>query len=64
MLLAGLYQGGNTHKWETAQSIALIIIGAVMFIGCFIWDFSGFAKRPLFQLYMFKKFREFTVLIV
>lgn len=64
MLLAGLYQGSNTHSWETAKVITLIIIGAVLFIGCFIWDFSGLAKRPLFPLYMFKKFREFTVLVM
>lgn len=64
MLLAGLYQGSNTHKWKTAQSIALIVIGAILFISCFVWDFSGMAKRPLFPRYMFSKFREFTVLIM
>jgi hypothetical protein len=63
MLLAGLYQGSNTEKWHSAEVISLIVIGAVLFISCFIWDFNGFAKRPLFPLYMFKKLREFTFLI-
>lgn len=64
MLLAGLYQGGNTHEWRTAEVIALIIVGAITFVGCFFYDFSGLAKRPLFPFYMFKKFREFTVLMM
>jgi hypothetical protein len=64
MLLAGLYQGGNTLHWKTPTVICLIVIGAIMFIGCFVWDFMGFAKRPLFPAYMFKKFREFTVLLM
>ncbi|KAL1985418.1 hypothetical protein VTN96DRAFT_7861 [Rasamsonia emersonii] len=64
MLLAGLYQGGNTRNWRTIEVIVLIVLGMVMFIGCFICDFFGFAKRPLFLFYMFKKFREFTVLVI
>lgn len=64
MLLAGLYQGGNTRNWRTIEVIVLIVLGMVMFIGCFICDFFGFAKRPLFLFYMFKKFREFTVLVM
>lgn len=63
MLLAGLYQGSNTKVWKQAQVIALIVIGSILFIGCFIWDFNGYAKRPLFPPYMFMKFREFTFLI-
>lgn len=64
ILLVGLYQGGNTRIWHSAGVVAPIVLGGIAFIGCFIWEFSGVAKRPLFPFYMFKKGREFTSLIV
>lgn len=64
VLLVGLYQGGNTRTWHSAGVVVPIVLGGIAFIGCFIWEFSGMAKRPLFPSYMFKKGREFTSLIV
>ena len=64
VLLVGLYQGGNTKVWRQASVIAPITLGGAAFIGCFMWEFSGLPKRPLFPSYMFKKGREFTSLLV
>lgn len=64
ILLVGLYQAGNTRIWHSAGVVAPIVLGGISFIGCFIWEFSGVARRPLFPFYMFKKGREFTSLIV
>lgn len=64
VLLVGLYQGGNTRVWGQASVVAPIVLGALTFLGCFAWDWSGIPKRPLFPLYMLKKFREFTVLLM
>ena len=63
VLLVGLYQGGNTRVWKQASVIAPIVCGGAAFIGCFVWEFSGIPKRPLFPWYIFAKFREFTSLI-
>jgi hypothetical protein len=43
--------------------IAPIVVEAVLFIACFVWDFSGIPKQPIFPLHLFKKFREYTILL-
>ena len=64
VLLIGLYQGGNTKVWYQAGVITPITLGGIVFIGCFVWEFSGIPKRPLFPYYLFSKLREFTALKV
>lgn len=64
LFLIGLNWGGTSYPWVSAAVLVPLILGAVIFGLCFAWDFSGKAKRPLFPLRLFKKFREYSALLV
>ncbi|KAL6248800.1 hypothetical protein RBB50_003863 [Rhinocladiella similis] len=64
LFLLGLGWGGTTYPWASAHVLAPLIIGILLFIGTFFWDFYGPVKRPIFPYRLFKKFREFTSLLV
>lgn len=64
LFLLGLGWGGTTYPWASAHVLAPLIIGIVVFISTFFWDFYGPVKRPIFPYRLFKKFREFTSLLV
>lgn len=59
----GISWGGISYPWSSAPVIAPIVIGGVLFIACFVWDFSGIPKQPIFPLHLFTKFREYTILL-
>jgi MFS family permease len=63
LFLVGISWGGISYPWNSAPVIAPIFIGGVLFIACFFWDFSGIPKTPLFPLHLFKKTREYTILL-
>ncbi|ORY18627.1 fungal trichothecene efflux pump [Clohesyomyces aquaticus] len=63
IFLFGLNAGGNTYPWESAGTLAPLILGALIFLGAFVYDFIV-PKDPLFPWYLFKNFREFSSLIV
>lgn len=64
ILLIGLTWAGSVdHPWDSASTIAPIVVGVVVLIACFIYDFT-IPKQPLFPLHLFRQFREFTVLLV
>ena len=62
VFLFGLSSGGNTYPWKSAAALAPLILGFIVFLGSFIYDFI-FPKDPLFPWYLFKKFREFSSLL-
>ena len=66
--LLGLSWGGNPgHPWNSASVVAPIIIGAVSFIGAFLYDFMVIDKagrHALFPRDLMSKFQEFTVSLV
>lgn len=63
LFLVGISWGGISYPWKSAPVIVPIVVGAVLFIACFFWDFSGIPKVPIFPLHLFKKFREYTILL-
>ena len=63
VFLFGLNAGGNTYPWKSAGTLAPLILGFIVFIGSFIYDFTV-AKDPLFPWYLFRMFREFSALPV
>jgi MFS family permease len=63
VFLYGLNSGGTTYPWEAAGTLAPLILGLIVFLSAFVYDFTV-AKDPLFPWYLFKKFREFSSLIV
>ncbi|KAK5024951.1 hypothetical protein LTS07_008329 [Exophiala sideris] len=61
--LIGLTWAGQTnHPWRSASVIAPIVIGFCVLAACFAYDFT-LAQRPLFPLEVFRKVRDFTVLL-
>lgn len=63
VFLFGLNAGGNSYPWKSGGTLAPLIIGALVFLGAFIYDFIV-PKDPLFPWYLFKNFREFSALPV
>lgn len=61
--LFGLNVGGNTYPWTHAGTLVPLILGLVVFLASFVYDFTV-AKDPLFPWYLFKAFREFSALLV
>lgn len=65
LFLLGLGWAGIQHPWRSAAVIAPVVIGLVLFILTFAWDFTrGPDTRPLFPYRLFRKFREFNSLII
>lgn len=61
--LIGLTWAGQTnHPWRSVSVIAPIVIGFCILAACFVYDFS-LAQRPLFPLEVFRRIRDFTVLL-
>lgn len=63
VFLFGLNSGGNTYAWGAAGTVAPLVLGLIVFIAAFVYDFTV-AKDPLFPWYLFSSFREFSSLIV
>ncbi|KAK5200434.1 hypothetical protein LTR72_009684 [Exophiala xenobiotica] len=64
LFLLGLGWPGTQYPWRSAAVIAPLTVGGVLFLCTFVWDFSGRAARPLFPYRLFRKFREFTSLVI
>ncbi|KIW90309.1 uncharacterized protein Z519_08953 [Cladophialophora bantiana CBS 173.52] len=61
--LIGLtWAGQANHPWRSASVIVPIIAGFCCLVACFAYDFT-LAKRPLFPLVVFRKLRDFTMLL-
>ncbi|USP72735.1 hypothetical protein yc1106_00009 [Curvularia clavata] len=61
--LIGLtWAGGAGHPWRSASVIIPVVLGFTVLLSAFVYDFV-WAKQPLFPLKIFKKFREYTVLL-
>lgn len=63
MLIGLTWAGSVDHPWKSASTIAPIIVGVVVLIATFIYDFTV-PKQPLFPLQLFRQVREFTMLLV
>lgn len=65
LFLLGLGWAGIQHPWRSAAVIAPLVLGAILFLCTFAWDFTrGPDTRPLFPWRLFRKFREFNSLII
>ncbi|RDL37977.1 uncharacterized protein BP5553_05410 [Venustampulla echinocandica] len=63
VFLYGLNSGGNAYPWGSAGTLAPLILGLIVFLAAFAYDFT-IPKDPLFPWYLFKNFREYSSLIV
>ena len=71
----GLYSAGLTlfliglnfptiFPWRSAAVLVPLIIGFLLIIAAFIWDFYGPVQRPIFPWNIMKMFREYTLLLL
>jgi MFS family permease len=62
-----LFLVGLTYLGKSSYSVALVAatvtIGALIFIGCFAYDFT-IPKNPIFPFHLFAMVREFTVHLI
>ncbi|KAL2430475.1 hypothetical protein ABEF95_008581 [Exophiala dermatitidis] len=63
VFLYGLNSGGNTYSWHSAGTVAPLVLGAIVFLAAFVYDFTV-ANDPLFPWYLFRSFREFSALLM
>ncbi|KAF2019486.1 MFS general substrate transporter [Aaosphaeria arxii CBS 175.79] len=64
LLLLGLNWGGVSYPWASAHVIAPIVVAFVCFVGLGFWEVYGNLKYPILPPKLFKKWREFTSLLV
>jgi hypothetical protein len=59
------WAGTAGHAWRDASVVAPIVIGAILFICSFGYDwFIAKQSRAFFPLHLFRRFREYTVSLV
>lgn len=58
-----LNAGGNTYPWRSGGTLTPLILGFIVFIAAFVYDFMV-PQDPLFPWYLFRNFREFSALPV
>jgi hypothetical protein len=64
LCLVGLsWAGSAAHPWRGTSVIAPIVVGGVLIILLFLYDFR-FAKQPIFPYRLFRRVREYTVLLI
>ena len=64
LFLLGLGWGGVSYPWKSAAVLVPLILGALLFIATFFYDFSGHAIRPLFPKRLLGNVREYTILLI
>ncbi|KIW86462.1 hypothetical protein Z517_01860 [Fonsecaea pedrosoi CBS 271.37] len=63
-LIGMSWAGEEGHAWHSASVVAPIVLGALTFIGSFVYDWTMKPKLPLMPLHIFRMVREFTILLV
>lgn len=64
LFLLGVNFGGRTYAWSHPAVIAPIVIGLACFIALGLWDCYADLKYPLLPPKLFRKVREFDMVIV
>jgi hypothetical protein len=65
VFLIGLsWAGEEGHPWHSASVVAPIVLGGLVFIGTFVYDWTVKPKVPLMPFHIFRMVREFTILLV
>ncbi|CAK7210074.1 hypothetical protein SCUCBS95973_000669 [Sporothrix curviconia] len=64
LFLLGINFGGRTYPWKSAGTIAPIVVGVLCFVAVGFWCAYANLKYPLFPPKLFKRVREFDMVIV
>ncbi len=64
LFLLGINFGGRTYPWRSAGTIAPIVVGFMCFVAVGLWCAYADLKHPLFPPKLFRRVREFDMVIV
>ncbi|OAA54358.1 Fungal trichothecene efflux pump [Niveomyces insectorum RCEF 264] len=64
LLLLAINWGGVLHPWKSAAVIAPLVISFALFIFLGFWEVYAPLKHPILPPRLFRKFREFTAVLV
>ncbi|KAF1980237.1 MFS general substrate transporter [Bimuria novae-zelandiae CBS 107.79] len=64
LLLLGLNWGGVTYPWSSAHVVAPIVIAFTCFVALGFWEVYATLEYPILPPELFKKWRDFTSLLV
>ncbi|KAF2442924.1 MFS general substrate transporter [Karstenula rhodostoma CBS 690.94] len=64
LLLLGLNWGGVTYPWSSAHVVAPIVVAFACFVTLAFWEVYATLKYPILPPKLFKKWREFTALLI
>ncbi|KAL5461037.1 hypothetical protein PMIN06_002385 [Paraphaeosphaeria minitans] len=64
LLLLGLNWGGVTYPWSSAHVVVPIVVAFTCFVALGFWEVYAPLKYPILPPKLFKKWREFTALLV
>ncbi|KAF2264088.1 MFS general substrate transporter [Lojkania enalia] len=64
LLLLGLNWGGVSYPWSSSHVVAPIVVAFVCFIALGFWEVFAPLRYPILPPKLFKKWREFTALLV
>ncbi|OAA59713.1 Fungal trichothecene efflux pump [Niveomyces insectorum RCEF 264] len=64
LFLLGINFGGRTYPWRSAGTIAPIVVGGMCFVAVGLWCAYADLKHPLFPPKLFRRVREFDMVIV
>ncbi|KAF5511964.1 Trichothecene efflux pump TRI12 [Colletotrichum aenigma] len=64
LFLLGINFGGRTYPWTHPGTIAPIVLGVCCFVGVGVWDAFAELEYPLFPPKLFRRVREFDMVMV
>ncbi|KAF9879319.1 hypothetical protein CkaCkLH20_02862 [Colletotrichum karsti] len=64
LFLLGINFGGRTYPWRHPGTIAPIVVGICCFVAVGVWDAYADLEYPLFPPKLFKRVREFDMVMV
>ncbi|KAI0145399.1 fungal trichothecene efflux pump [Xylariaceae sp. FL1272] len=64
LFLLGLNFGGRTYPWKHPGTLVPLIVGLLLFVASGFWAAYNNLKYPLFPRKLFRKVREFDMVIV
>ncbi|CAG8960647.1 hypothetical protein HYFRA_00013525 [Hymenoscyphus fraxineus] len=64
LLLVGINRGGTTAPWNSVSVLAPIVVSGPLFIFLGFWEVYAPLRHPILPTRLFKKWRDFTALLV
>ncbi|EXJ68957.1 uncharacterized protein A1O5_07889 [Cladophialophora psammophila CBS 110553] len=64
LFLVGLNFGGRQYPWMSSAVIGPIVVGFMLLVLLFVWDFNANLKYPLLPPKLFRQWRRYNLLVL